>query len=308
MIIQPRNLPEWTLNGGSQGGNGPALNGPEYDGYITLQDGSEKLSVPWHVLPRKASLTTSLLGRHKKSDAVYLTNLGNEVGNYDVFSLMDTSDRIPRSDLPGPGDNIAVIDLRAVGVRYLPDAVCGVSGGCLEFAMTTWGRNAHPLYPRGIDIEIDTTGDGAADYFVTQQENGPFASSGQSVAFVGAVGSTSLNAFFFNDSDLNSGNVIYTVPMLLLGGLSPSTTIQFDAVAYDNYFTGTVSDVISGMRFTPASPRFGASEQFGTVDSFRRLMVPVSRNDVADALSSEQGLLFMYRRNAVLEADIIRMR
>jgi subtilisin family serine protease len=59
LLIKGSKLPTWTLNGGTLGGNGAALNGPEYDGYITLTSGSEKLSLPWHVLPRKASATVA---------------------------------------------------------------------------------------------------------------------------------------------------------------------------------------------------------------------------------------------------------
>ena len=58
MTIKGSLLPSWTLNGGSIGGNGAALNGPEYDGYLTLTSGSETLSLPWHVLPRKSSATS----------------------------------------------------------------------------------------------------------------------------------------------------------------------------------------------------------------------------------------------------------
>ena len=61
LIIDPNKLSTWTLNGGSLGGNGAALNGPEYDGYITLTAGTEKISVPWHVLPRKAAETDATL-------------------------------------------------------------------------------------------------------------------------------------------------------------------------------------------------------------------------------------------------------
>ena len=63
LIIDPSKLSTWTLNGGSLGGNGAALNGPEYDGYITLTAGSEKISVPWHVLPRKAAETDATLSK-----------------------------------------------------------------------------------------------------------------------------------------------------------------------------------------------------------------------------------------------------
>ena len=125
LIIDPNKLPTWTLNGGSQGGNGAALNGPEYDGYMTLTAGSEKISVPWHVLPRKAAETDATLSEHRANLArrVKLRNRGAEVGDYDVFSLTGVSRSIPRSELPGPGDNFAVIDMRSVGVRHLPAAV-----------------------------------------------------------------------------------------------------------------------------------------------------------------------------------------
>ena len=77
-----------TLNGGSQGGNGAALNGPEYDGYITLTAGSEKLSVPWHVLPRKAAETDADLSHHgDPGPSLKLRNRGAETGDYDVFTL-----------------------------------------------------------------------------------------------------------------------------------------------------------------------------------------------------------------------------
>ena len=46
LVIDPTKLPTWTMNGGSLGGNGQAFNGPEYDGYVTLTNGAEKLSVP----------------------------------------------------------------------------------------------------------------------------------------------------------------------------------------------------------------------------------------------------------------------
>ena len=122
LIIDPNKLSTWTLNGGSLGGNGAALNGPEYDGYITLTAGSEKISVPWHVLPRKAAETDATLkeAHGNKGPSVKLSNKGAEVGEFDVFSLTGVSSKVPRSELPAPGDNFAFIDFRSVGVRHLP--------------------------------------------------------------------------------------------------------------------------------------------------------------------------------------------
>jgi subtilisin family serine protease len=311
LIIDPRKLQSWTLNGGSRGGDGAGLNGPEFDGYITLTAGSEKLSLPWHVLPRKAALTTSIFGRHRNSDAIWLTNLGREVGDYDVFSLIGSSPRISSEELPQPGDNFAVIDIKSVGVRYLPASVAGID--LLEFAINTYGRRSHPNYPAGFEIYLDTTGDGQDDYLIFNQELTGFAASGQNGVFVAKLPAASGTGFFFADADLNSGNMILTVPVDLSGnaprpgfvGVTTGTSIGISAYAWDNYFTGAYTDAIENMRFKIGSPRFGATEPFGTVPSFSRSPVPLVKTDVPAADSSETGVLMMYRRNALIEAEAV---
>jgi subtilisin family serine protease len=297
LLVDGSKLPEWTLDGGPQGGDGAALTGPEYDGYLQLTAGSERLSVPWHVLPRKAALAFGVPVRDRSGRSVYLTNLGAEVGAYDLFSLMGVSGQLPRSALPEPGDNFTVTDLKAFGARY--DAGCD----CLQFAISTYGRRPHPLYPRGLEVDIDTGAGGL--YFVYQDELGGFGGSGQSVVYVQKAGATTRSAFFFNDADLNSGNTIYTVPMSALGLATPagrSTTLTIDVYAYDNYFSGNLSDSITGMKFTPAAPRFSAVENTGTVPRFAVSKVPFTLDgSVTDAQSSESGVLLMYRRNAGFE-------
>ena len=103
LIIDPAKLPDWTLNGGSQGGNGAGLNGPEYDGYITLTAGSEKISVPWHVLPRKAAQTEAFADRTRQSRLWRLRNRGASDSEYDVFSLAGVSRQNPAQRLARPG-------------------------------------------------------------------------------------------------------------------------------------------------------------------------------------------------------------
>ncbi|MBL8287638.1 MAG: S8 family serine peptidase [Rubrivivax sp.] len=301
LLIDAGKLPEWTLDGGPQGGNGSALNGPEYDGYIALTAGSERLSVPWHVLPRKAALALGVPVRERSGRSVVLTNLGAEVGGYDLFSLLGTSPQLPSSALPHPGDNFAVVDLKAFGARFI--ASCGVPGGCLQFAISTYGRRPHPLYPRGLEVDVDTGAGGL--YFVYQEENGGFGASGQSLVWVQKAGASTRSAFFFNDADLNSGNTIFTVPMAALGlagAGGPGTTLTIDVYAYDNYFTGNLSDAMTGMKFTPAAPRFSAAASGGAVPRFAITKVPYTLNSAVPAVqSSETGLLMMYRRNAGFE-------
>ncbi len=315
LIVDPKKLSTWTLNGGSRGGDGAALNGPEYDGYITLTAGTEKISVPWHVLPRKAAETSATLkeAHGNKGPTANLRNKGAEVGEFDVFSLAGVSKKIPRSELPGPGDNFAVIDMRSVGVRYLPDALTGIGADVLEFAISTNGRRAHPNYPAEFDIEVDVNGDGVPDYVVFNAENGGFGATGQNLVFVADLNAGGpARAFFFTDADLNSANVIFTVAVNIGPGsiaVPSGATLGFNVFAFDNYFSGNLTDEVTGMRFTPGSPRFGVvGLPFGGVAPNGSADLGVTTANVPDTLSSELGLLMMYRRNDGKEADAVRIR
>ncbi len=319
LLIKGSKLPTWVLNGGPDGGNGAILDLPEYDGYITLTSGSEKLSLPWHVLPRKASATVaSPFVKTKNGGTLKLLNLGVETGDFDVFSLTGQSPRIPRDELPAPGDNFAIVDLQSVGVRHLPAAVFGAD--YLEFAISTFGRRAHPNYPAGFEVDIDSNNDGTADYAVFNAENGGFSVTGQNVVFVANLSVTPVvgRAVFFTDADLDSGNVIFTVPMNATAGsvnvgIQPGTTFGFSVLASDNYFTGEVTDAVENMLFTPGNARFGVTGlpdnlPFGTVAPRSLTSATVTMATVPDAKTTEAGLLLMYRKNAVLESEVIRVK
>jgi subtilisin family serine protease len=315
LVINPANLPAWTLNGGSQGGNGALLNLPEYDGYLTLSSGGETLAVPWHVLPRKAANTSGILPAARggrPATAITLKNVGAAPGAYDVFSLIGTSAQQPAGSQPNPGDNFAQVDMRSVGVRYLPPAICG--GHCVEFAISNFGRNSHPNYPRAFEIYVDTNGDGDPEWVIFNAESGAFASSGQNRVYLAPTSTFAGSSVFFTDADLNSGTLIFTV--LLNGdGLPPGfaslgvpvgTTLGIDVFAWDNYFTGDYTDEILGMKFTPGSPKFAAASgtPFGTVPVGGTSSVPFTRDAlVTAAQSSEKGLMFLYRRNAGSESQ-----
>jgi minor extracellular serine protease Vpr len=313
LVIDPTKLPSWTLNGGTLGGSGAALNGPEYDGYLTLTSGSEKLSVPWHVLPRKAADTSAEVARIGNGPAVRLRNRGQADSEYDTFSLAGVSKRVPRTDLPQPGDNFAVVDMRSVGVRYLPGPLIGAPFDILEFAINTNGRRAHPNYPAEFNVEIDTDGDGVADYLVFNAESGGFGASGQNLVFLADLkaGGPGVGQFF-TDADLNSGNVIFSVVVNAGAGtmtLAPGATLGFAVRAFDNYFTGNETDAIEGMRFTPSLPRYGlVGGPFGSLPARSGASVAVVETAVSAAQSTESGLLLMYRRNADKEASALRIR
>ncbi len=298
-------LPLWTLNGGSRGGDGFRLQDVEFDGFVTLADATDTLRLPWHILPHRAAAVTpastnvTLSGG---SASVLLSNTGGAVdGRVELFSLLGTSQRIPPPKLPGPGDAFAVIDLKSVGTRLVN------SGTAIQFAINTFGVRSHPNYPAEFDIYIDSNRDGVDDYVVFNLENGGFAVTGQNVVAVQKLGTRTASIFFFADADLDSGNIILTAPLSALG-LNASSRFDFSVYAFDNYFTGNLTDSIVGMTYTPSTPRFTASGipptgvPVGGSSTLNIQAVP--GGDVASP--SQQGILLMYRdARTQREADAI---
>src|SRR5262249_49303878 len=257
--VDATKLPLWTLNGGNRGGDGFRLQDVEFDGYVAISDARDSVHLPWHILPhRPAEVTpasTSVTLSSGTADLV-LSNAGGAVdGRVDVFSLLGTSGRIPPPRLPAPGDNFAVVDLKSVGARML-----NLGGGQfgIQFAIDTFGVRSHPNYPAEFDIFIDTNRDGKDDYVIFNAENGGFAATGQNVVAAGPLPSGPFTVFFFTDADLDSSNVIMTVPLSAVG-LTPTTQFDFSVFAFDNYFTGNLTDSITGMTYTAGTPRYVGS-------------------------------------------------
>jgi subtilisin family serine protease len=283
IIVHPENLPTWNLNGGSQGGNGALLDGQEVDGYLTLTAGGEKLSLPWQVLPHKAAAFFTA-DEVKVGRPLNVFNVGAADSFVEVFSLTGTSDRIPRSDLPQPGDNFAVVDLKAVGVRDV---------GALQFGIHTNGARAHPNYPAEFDVYVDTNRDGTPDFVIFNLENGGFGVTGQNVVAVANLTTGATVIRFFADADLNSSNAILTAQYSDLG-ITPATQFDFSVVACDNYFTGLCTDSIENMTYTPSLPRFAASDVELAVPAHGVGSLGVTAGD-PDASPSQSGFLLLYR-------------
>ncbi len=305
--IKANLLPTWQstgINGGSNGGVGSLLDLPEYDGFITIAEGSDTVRVPWHVLPHRAAnvtAATTLAMGGAATAPLGISNAGGAVdGRADFFYLTGTSPQIPSAQLPVEGDSYALIDLRAVGVRAV-----SIGGGAfgVQFAVNTFGQRSHPNYPGSDDFEVWT------------QENGAFASSGQNLTFVRKITSGTGSAFFFTDADLSSANAILTIPMVtttLAGSgpqlaLTPDSTFRFSVEVSDNYFTGAVTDSIAPMQINLNNPRFFPTGFGGTLPVGAGGSITVNRNAPGDAVSpSQTGLLLMYRDARFgREADIV---
>jgi len=211
--------------------------------------------------------------------------------------LTGTSPQIPVALLPRPGQNFAIIDLKAVGARTLSDVV--------QFAITTFGQRSHPNYPAGFEVDIDVNNYGTDDFAVYNAESGGFAVSGQSLVVVLNLQTNATAAYYYNSADLSSADVIYTVPLAALG-ITTGTKFSYTVLAYDNYFTNAVSDVVGPMQVTLGTPRFdfdlSKEVPVNGADS-----ISITRNAAGDAASpSQSGLLLMYTNGLTgREADAI---
>ena len=236
--VDASKLPVWNLNGGSLGGSGPLLNLPEYDGYITLTGNAARQ----HRAPRVAGADAPRRrrdcrrreamkvgkGDNRHGDngnaAIRLVNRSRALaGGVEAFDLTGTSPRLPRTALPNPGDNFAIVDLQAVGARLTDD---GAGDNFVEFGIDTYGSRAHPNYPAEFDVLIDTNNNGKPDFLVFNSELGAFATTGQNVVNVVDLNAKVPTAVpvAFTDADLNSGNAIFSVPIEALGRRRPRSS------------------------------------------------------------------------------------
>lgn len=306
LTVDGARLPTWTLDGGPSGGDGSRLQSVEFDGYVTLSSGSETLTVPWHALLRKSARTavTRTAGTLKAGASMNLVNRGVEASAFDVFALTGTSPK-DYADGGTPGSNVALVDLRAAGVRAV-DLGGGATG--LQFAVSMFGKHATPLYPAGIEVDIDVDGDGNPDALAVLQELDGFGATGQAVVRWFNLKTGQNDVAFFLDADLQSGNAILTVPTAPLG-IDPARPIRYTVLAYDNYFSGLVTDAIVDMTVTPDAPRYAVQGDLSPIAAgASRQLSALALPGGASASPSQSGLLLMYRRNAGMEADVVPVR
>jgi subtilisin family serine protease len=314
--VIPASLPIWTLNGGSLGGAGELLNTVEYAGFLGFTSGAENVHIPWHILPHKAANVTpasSSVALNGNPANLSLSNVTGAVnGLVDAFSLTGTGTQFPASVLPAPGSDFAVINLRAVGVRLVClDNACAALGA--QFAVTTFGQRSHPDVPAEFDVLIDVDGDGIPDLDIFNGDIGIVttgtAFSGQNAVFVADLAAgTASGPFFYTVADLDSANAILTVPLSALQTaaglkLNFSTPFTFSVLAFDNYFTGNLTDLIGPMAYELDMPQFYAASDELSVPAGSSAPLTIVPNNAANPFfsgpyngmsPSQTGLLLMY--------------
>ena len=121
------------------------------------------------------------------------------------------------------------------------------------------------------------------------------------------VATSVARSFFFTDANFDSSTQVLSAPLSALG-LTRGSTFDFSVLAFDNYFTGTVTDVIEDQTGTVGSSTFalrGGAEEL-SVPAGRSLEVTVERTASAGE-STSTGLLFLYDNAATRDAQAVRI-
>jgi len=166
------------LMNSSVGGNaiGP-LTAMEYDGYIVFEGSSDKVTLPWHILPRKsADVSAKLPTGHLAVDpitgagTVAMENKGVGVAQSFAYSLLGTGTARPPGDR---GAQAPTPDLKAVAINSfgVPVGACTASAPNFiwEFAFNTFERPAMPIglwYEVDIDVDPGKAVPDGVDYFI----------------------------------------------------------------------------------------------------------------------------------------------
>jgi minor extracellular serine protease Vpr len=308
LTIDGAALGAWLLDSGANGASGAALSAQEFDGYLTLSDADGDVHLGWHVLPRQAGDVEASASEMTADESIELTNTGVGPAQVIGYSLIGQSPDNP--DEGSLGGQNPVIDIKNVGVQTIPVE----AGFCsddpsfvLALAVSTWERQTHANAPAAFEFDIDTSGDGEADFAIFNQDlSGGALSDGRNVTFALDLNDPEAlpQAFFFT---LHATNAATTV-LLICGeqiGMNASdffTPITGDLLAVDVYFTGNVTDVVEGLAFAPLGERYlaviGGDVVIGEIPSGDTEELEVEDFGPDGTNPSETGVLLLYNANA----------
>jgi len=194
-----------------------------------------------------------------------------------------------------------------------------------QFGITTFGQRSHPDVPAEFDILIDINGDGNADLDIFNADIGletADAFSGQNGVFIADLAAgIAFGPYFYTVADLDSANAILTVPIAALAtqsGLSVAINkpFSFDVLAFDNYYTGDLTDFIGPMKYELDMPQVYTFSSF-SVPAGASGAVPIFPNNAANTYftspyngnsPSQTGILFLQTNGkAGVEASAVKV-
>jgi minor extracellular serine protease Vpr len=266
LAINPNKLRNNLMNAGQDGPNPVPLTLQEYDGYLVFEKvgGSEKFSLPWHVLPRKSANTQLVSGKNWSAGSggvgtINLKNRGAGAAQLNTYSLLATSPNTPPG---GRGENAPRPDLRAVGVTTIPvpAEVC-TSGYLWSFAVNMWERETLPV---AVDhrIALDLNNDGTDDYWLLNRDVSLNAlSDGRQLAWSVNLATGDADAFWFVEHPTNSSTTVLNACLeqfgLTAADVEARRLIGVSVFADDFHFGGP-GDAIEGLTIVPFGERYFA--------------------------------------------------
>jgi subtilisin family serine protease len=323
LTVDPAKLRNWNTNSGTFGADGTLLASHEYSGFLRLEDALDTLQLPWHILPHRAhrgvvSASSYTLG----SGAPLLSNSASSIDAVaTVYALTGTSPRLRAGSYAAPGENFAVTDIQNVGVRLVDfGATIGLG---LEFAITTWDRHTHANYPAMFQVLLDVNDDGRTDWIVFNQRVSSTTPDWRNAVYLQGSGWSVAYGTYFTHTDFNSANVVLQVPLSRIGQtvptapspnavanpIAPGQPIRFTVQAFDNYFTGLLSDSVGPMIYVPSSPRYVANGTLGTVAAAPGATTPIHITSTGvESSTSQSGLLLLFQHGRTrFESHAIRV-
>jgi minor extracellular serine protease Vpr len=307
LTIDGTALGQWLLNSGSNGASGNALTAQEFDGYLTLTDADGAVHLGWHVLPRQAGDVQASASEMAADESIDLTNNGVGPARVIGYSLIGQSPDNPAEGSLG-GQN-PVIDIKNVGVQTLTagPGLCATGPSfVLALAVSTWERQTHANAPAAFEFDIDTSGDGEADFAIFNQDAaGGALSDGRNVVFTLDLNDPEAvpEAFFATLHATNAATTVLLVCAEQIGMTAADigTPISGDLLAVDIYFTGNVTDVVEGLEFAPLGERYlaviGGSVVTGSIPSGATEALEVIDFGPDGTNPSETGVMLLYNAN-----------
>jgi hypothetical protein len=119
--------------------------------------------------------------------------------------------------------------------------------------------------------------------------------------FVADLAAGTATAYFYTVADLDSANAIFTVPLSALQTqsglkLNSNTPFTFTLIAFDNYFTGNLTDQIGPMRYELDMPQVFPDQPDVLVPAGGSTTIHAVPNSAYNGNSpSQTGLLLMYK-------------
>ncbi|BAC91028.1 S8 family serine peptidase [Gloeobacter violaceus] len=300
-------LPAGGLDAGLGGNDTAAFSAFEQDGYITIDGGADNtVSLPYLLLPRKGS---EVQASSQAGPKAVLVNAGVAATTAQVFNLAGSDPQ----DLPGPeaGENAINTDIKEVGLRFLP--ATGDTAETIEFAVSLYRPFTNPRNAP-VQIDVDVTGDGIADYFVFNYDLELLtgATTGQNVTYILEAATGLLIADFYTQLNYNAGQLVLPVLAASIGATA-ETRLQLRAVTGSTalgFFGQTDLAPDSGLyAFTPAKRVTAAAATSVAVPALGTASVDftVERTN-AGASPSDAGLLFVLPDNPLAsQTDSLRI-